>query len=435
MALRHIYIALKLLITFLALKQGYTTYNSLFQFKDSDMSKQEGEEQHCMLFQVVPTQILTLTISSYFTLNDLSHMDMALCNSKLRQDWIRLLDGMSLEALSHYRPSYVKFSFLKWLSARGIVLSENFKLLLPSHPSVLSREWGCTYANIGPSAMTMVASSGSVGVMNLLLQKEMKCDRLASMINETDGCGYSALMIAIYKRDSNMVRMLLAHGANPNQQCFSNDRSALHLACINGDATCLKLLLEIKNINLAAQDREGRTCLHYTAKTGNLDLLACLLSAPGIATAINLKDYANGEPPLVYCARKNLDGAAELLLSSPFLNPNIRNRDASTALHVAVHRAHVEIVKALLDNPQTDLSMKDSNGDTPSMWTERFLCQERKQGYLIPSMSVREAAATAPTIATTGAGASGTAAIGMGTGAAERRMTKHEIIQSLLPKP
>lgn len=283
-----------------------------------------SEGKRCLLLEVVPLQILSSMVSEYFCVPSVSSFDVAVTSATGRAIWKLILQGNKIDALTQYSPSYIRFGLLKWLSRRGIVLSENFKVHLPSHPSVLTRDWETTYANIGPSALTMVASSGSLEVMNLLLAKENL--NKSKTIDDTDGCGFSPLMIATSKNDPRMVKTLLEHGANPRLQCFSNDRSALHLACINGNAECVSLLLQCPSADITLRDRMGRNALFYAAHR-NLDILQLLVSSPSIRSALNQKDYANGETPLNYYSRKNFSRAAQLLLTVPGVDIHCPNRD------------------------------------------------------------------------------------------------------------
>jgi ankyrin repeat protein len=341
---------------------------------------------------VLPLHVLGILVTEWLCVPSVSALDVAVTSRKLRPIFKHLLVGNKIDSLAHYNPAYVRFGFLKWLSRRGIVLNENFKVYLPSHPSVLTRDWQTTYANIGPSALTMVASKGSVEVMNLLLAKERK-GQSNRLIDDTDGCGFSPLMIAASKNDPNMVRVLLENGANPRLQCFSNDRSALHLACINGSAECVNLLLQCSSATgidvLAQQDRGGRNGLFHSAR--NLDILQALLaSGPGVLSALHQKDYANGETPLSYFCRKNFHAAADLLLAVPGVDVHHPNRDGRTPLHVSVDKGHLDIVKALLRASGGEKFPADALGETPLELCERLLSLHSGASKVEVTTKIRE---------------------------------------------
>ena len=83
-------------------------------FRNTSEKYNVSLEYKCLLFHILPFHILKMMVSNYFSVNDVSRMDVALCNSKLRHFWEDLvLRDINLETLSQYKPSYVKFSFLK----------------------------------------------------------------------------------------------------------------------------------------------------------------------------------------------------------------------------------------------------------------------------------------------------------------------------------
>jgi hypothetical protein len=85
-------------------------------------------------------------------------------------------------------------------------------------------------------------------------------------INSLTTKGESALMIAAWDGHADVVRMLLAHGADctiPNLV----GQLPIHKACIEAHFACVEQLLKKEPNTKMAEDPQGRTPLHYLAQT------------------------------------------------------------------------------------------------------------------------------------------------------------------------
>ena len=78
--------------------------------------------------------------------------------------------------------------------------------------------------------------------------------------------------IHCYITKNDVLTELLSCGASPNVRDFV-ERTALHVAVRRGARQAVKLLLSSNDINVNAQDAEGRTALHYEATSGHGSLL------------------------------------------------------------------------------------------------------------------------------------------------------------------
>lgn len=126
---------------------------------------------------------------------------------------------------------------------------------------------------------------------------------------QTDADGYTPLMIACENNDLQLVRSLLATGADPNLRC-----------------------------------NWGWTALMEACDTGNAELVEELLRANANASAV---DYTNGWTPLSRAAYRGSAEVVKLLLR---YGAYIKYRDQDgSALTMAVREGHQEVVKVLVD--------------------------------------------------------------------------------------
>lgn len=155
-------------------------------------------------------------------------------------------------------------------------------------------------------------------------------------------------------RSSNMeeVESLLTSGTLINDT-DKLQRTALHLAAWNGDAAMIQLLLRFKaDPTLLAQD--GYTALHFAAQkvTGDKSCKNVYTRASRWFTFIFL---LSGALACEYLVKK----------SAKILHAKIK-KGGKTALHLAVSKGHVEVVRKLLElgaDPKTKTGTNQSCHD------------------------------------------------------------------------
>lgn len=127
-------------------------------------------------------------------------------------------------------------------------------------------------------------------------------------VNAVNEAGNSVLVIASYKGQVEIVKLLLKKGADPNLN--SNEGSPILAAVFKGDIAIAKLLLK-KKVLLTAVGRDGNSALHY--------------------------------------AVLNKDGEMVKLLLKHKIDPSIKNSDGQTALSLAQAEKQELLIK-LLEN-------------------------------------------------------------------------------------
>ena len=84
-------------------------------------------------------------------------------------------------------------------------------------------------------------------------------------------------MLAARKGDTNLVNLLIAHGADLNSKSRVRSRTALMEAARNRNIDTLKVLLAA-NPDVDAVDWEGYTVLMFAAVSGQLDIVNALIA-------------------------------------------------------------------------------------------------------------------------------------------------------------
>lgn len=196
--------------------------------------------------------------------------------------------------------------------------------------------------SLGRTPLHYATLNNSLELMNFLLTNGINP-------NIKDYLGKTPLFYAIEHRGTKQLDLLLKYGADPNIT-DNNGRSVLHYAILWGHSSYqdeqkqLKLfegefyydhiiwLLEVSNLNLNIQDKEGKTPLHYAVKLG--------WAFPFYELLIHGAD------------------------------PNVRDNVGKTPLHYAVEIGSGDFVIELLKNG-ADPTIKDLNGETPLDITRR----------------------------------------------------------------
>lgn len=180
---------------------------------------------------------------------------------------------------------------------------------------------------MGESVLMTAARTGNPDVVKALLTH-------GANVNATETSrGQTALMWAVAEHHPEIVRMLLDHGADVNART-----TVTELLVNEGDAD------RGRNTKPAVEmiKKGGSTPLLFAARVGDLPSAKLL-----IAAGANANDAApDGNSVLVLAAHSGQGAVAEFLLDKD-ANPNAAGA-GYTALHAAVLRGDLSLVKALL---------------------------------------------------------------------------------------
>eukprot|EP00043_Microstomoeca_roanoka_P012238 m.117643 g.117643 ORF g.117643 m.117643 type:complete len:1268 (+) comp15434_c3_seq3:95-3898(+) len=143
-------------------------------------------------------------------------------------------------------------------------------------------------------------------------------------INSQNTNGFTPLLVAVRYGQVEVVRMLLAHGADVSR-AVKQGLCSLHFACQYDHREIVKLLLAA-NVDVDSRDKYGTTPLHLAASNGHTECARLLLNAGAAINAVDSK----GNTPLHRACRW---GHAELVLTLLKFgsDPAIRNVDGKTS--------------------------------------------------------------------------------------------------------
>lgn len=263
-----------------------------------------------------------------------------------------------------------------------------------------------------------------IGVVSAILKR-------IENIDQADGNGMTALMMASRDGALPIVRLLLKAGANPSA-ADREGRTALHWASWSGNALVADALLDAgADINaqnregqtplmsmilarrsdaalrllkradavLAMADREGRTAMDLAAANSMPDVLSGLMDRlrqsseessflgrlQGSRQSIHLSKDRYGASALHQAARQGDAETLLLILEASAVDVNERNDAGETPLLIAVRAGAMGCVEKLL-SVKADPDRPGKNGETP-------LCEAARLGRLvIAEMLVRAGA-------------------------------------------
>ena len=168
--------------------------------------------------------------------------------------------------------------------------------------------------------------------------------------NAKDENGESPLYLACRSGKTELVKLFLSHGANPNIGTI--DTNPLHAACRDDHCDSVKLLLEY-NADVTVSDSTRKTALHRALESGtyysrNSDKIAVmvqlLLSRGANVNAVS----EDGETPLYLACSKGYESVAKNLIE--FGAKVDGNSGKKLPLTAACRNKHVSMVQLLLAN-------------------------------------------------------------------------------------
>ena len=130
-------------------------------------------------------------------------------------------------------------------------------------------------------------------------------------VDGEQGDGSTALHWAAFHDDLDMVKMLLAAGANVKAATREGAITPLFMACTNGNAAIIEALLKAGG-DANAANANGSTALMTAAASGNADAVRVLIEH---GAKVNTTESAHGQTALMFAAALNRGAAIKVLLA------------------------------------------------------------------------------------------------------------------------
>jgi ankyrin repeat protein len=132
-----------------------------------------------------------------------------------------------------------------------------------------------------------VARTGTVAEAKALFEQNLK------VVDEINEAGYSPLILACYRGNTEVAQFLIENGANLNYN--STMGTPLMAAVVKGNIEIVNLLLA-KNVDINQTDANGTTALIYAVQFKNVNLVKLLQSKNADKTKVDI----NGKTAFEY---------------------------------------------------------------------------------------------------------------------------------------
>ena len=163
----------------------------------------------------------------------------------------------------------------------------------------------------------------------------------------------------------------------------------LHEACMNGDiAKVQDLIVTSSNLkqDLIQRDLDERTPLHWATSFSHTEIITILLSHMQGIDLDTLVDEAGWTPVHIAASVGNLEILKQFVERVPRPDLDLQTKQGVTALHLAVGKRHMELVKYLLLEQHVSTRIRDSRDQIAlhraaavgSLKLVELLCREGK---------------------------------------------------------
>ena len=213
---------------------------------------------------------------------------------------------------------------------------------------------------------------------SLHLSTEMTWDMGVHLFRKSHGYGNTPLHYAARNGNTELARLLLDKGANPNSRCVPGN-TPLEKAAKHGHTDLVRLLMD-RGADPSITDEDGTTLLHLAAKSGRTSLVKLLIERgvdpnkrddTGKNTLFQAVDYnnQNRHTEAKDSVTMLLNGGADPNVHA--WDPNDIEQCGMTPIHRAAEFGLADLVRLLLDRGG-DPNETDGVGSTLLHWAAQF---------------------------------------------------------------
>lgn len=166
----------------------------------------------------------------------------------------------------------------------------------------------------GDPRLSEAAMQGSKEAVRTLLKQRVDVDA-------SQGDGTTALHWAAFRDDLDMAKMLIAAGANVKAETREGAITPLFMACTNGNAAMIDLLLK-SGADANSVKANGTTALMTASASGSADAVKVLVDH---GADVNAKETVHGQTALMFASALNRDAVVKVLLAHK-ADPNITTK-------------------------------------------------------------------------------------------------------------
>jgi len=186
----------------------------------------------------------------------------------------------------------------------------------------------------GESPLHMVSRKGNLELAELFIDKGAKIDAQVKS-------GLTPLSFAVQENQAKIAACLLEHGADPNPVNKGDGSSALHVAAYDKNLQLIKLLVEHKaDVNL--KNLKVFTPLHFAVSNGDIDTIKYLVEH---GADVNAVTSLGGTALYIAAGKGNLDVVKYLVEHGADVTK--ADAEGNTSLEVAEHFKQPAVVEYL----------------------------------------------------------------------------------------
>jgi ankyrin repeat protein len=178
------------------------------------------------------------------------------------------------------------------------------------------------------------------------------------------GINAPVLLEAVMGNNSEIVELLIAHGADVNQAEMYQDRTPLHGAAWFNNAEIVQILLDNgADPNAPSSFEEGETPLFFAVRNGSTEAAQALLDG---GAEINFQTERGWSPLIALVndkARQDMRSEMITFILGEGADPNLGDAIGNAALHHAARQGLAEAISILIENGAT-VDLQNNVGNT-----------------------------------------------------------------------